>query len=125
MAIVRPMRDALTRRGAVLTCTTIAALAAPQAPAVAAGRACSPVVNPYPGSRYEGVDLSNIRATGVSCRTARSVAKGAHARALGLTPPESGIRRFTWNGWRVRGDLTGASDRYVATRGSRRVTWRF
>ena len=43
-------------------------------------------------------------------------------------PPEElpeEIRTFTWNGWKVRGDLRPASDRYVATRGSRRVRWRF
>jgi hypothetical protein len=102
----------------------ILAVAAPSAGA-ATTRACKPVVNPYPNTRYAGVDLSHIRATGVSCTTARSVARGAHRKALGMTPSLSGIRRFTWNGWRVTGDLRPASDRYVATRGSRRVTWRF
>ena len=80
---------------------------------------------PLPGTRYAGVDLSHITATGVSCRTARSVARGAHRKALGITPPVSGIRTFTWNGWKVRGDLRPASDRYVATRGPTRVRWRF
>jgi hypothetical protein len=35
------------------------------------------------------------------------------------------VRRFTWNGWRVTGDLRGSSDAYVATKGDRRVRWRF
>jgi hypothetical protein len=96
-------------------------------PALAAdaARRCRPVVDPYPGTRYEGVDLRGIRATGVSCPRARRVARGAHRKALGLTPPPSGVRRFTWKGWRVTGDLRGASDRYVARRDGRQVRWRF
>jgi hypothetical protein len=88
-------------------------------------RSCAPVVNPYPGTRYEGVDLTRIRAAGVSCRGARRVARRAHNRALGITPHADGVRRFTWRGWRVTGDLRGSSDRYVAKRGDRRVRWRF
>jgi hypothetical protein len=96
-------------------------------PAVLAAttRACGSVRNPYPGTRYAGEDLTRIAATGVSCRAARSVARGAHRKALGLTPDVSGIRTFTWNGWKVTGDLRPAHDRYVATRGSTRVRWRF
>lgn len=88
-------------------------------------RSCSPVSNPYPGTRYDDVDLRRIRAVGVSCRSARRVARGAHRKALGLTPPASGVRRFTWYGWRVTGDIRGSSDRYVATRGGKRVRWLF
>ena len=88
-------------------------------------RSCSAVVNPYPGTRYEGADLRRIRAAGVSCTTARRVARGAHRRALGLTPPTSGVRRFTWGGWQVTGDIRGAQDRYVAKRGAKRVRWIF
>jgi len=90
-----------------------------------ATRSCAPVMNPYSGTRYEGVDLRRIRATGLSCRSARRVASRAHRKALGLTPPPSGVLRFTWNGWRVSGDLRGSSDRYVATRDGKRVSWRF
>lgn len=86
---------------------------------------CGRVVNPYPDTRYEGVDLRRIRATGVSCRKARRVARGAHRKALGLTPPVSGVRRFTWHGWRVTGDLRGSSDRYVAKKDGKRVRWLF
>jgi hypothetical protein len=39
--------------------------------------------------------------------------------------PTGPTRTLTWNGWSVRGDLTGASDSYVATKGDRRVRWRF
>ena len=88
-------------------------------------RSCAPVVNPYPGTRFEGADLSRIRATGVSCRTARRVARRAHHNALGITPPPSGVRHFTWRSWQVTGDLRGDSDRYVAIRGAKRVRWRF
>lgn len=91
----------------------------------ASARSCSPVVNPYPGTRYEGVDLSRIRATGVTCRKARRVARRAHHKALGLTPPPSGVRQFMYHSWRVTGDLRGDSDRYVAVRGAKRVRWRF
>jgi len=52
------------------------------------------------------------------------VARGAHRKALGI-PPVAPIRRFTWHGWRVSGDLRPASDVYVARRGGRRVKWRF
>jgi hypothetical protein len=117
----------MRRRPAALA-ATIAWLAAvaivPAAPA-ATTRSCGSVRDPYPGTRYAGVDLTHITATGVSCRTARSVARGAHRKALGITPPVSGIRTFTWNGWNVGGDLRPAHDRYVATRGSTRVRWRF
>lgn len=100
------------------------ALAAPSAQGAAA-HSCGRVVNPYPDTRYEGVDLRRIRATGVSCRRARKVARGAHYKALGLTPPVSGVRRFNWRGWRVTGDLRGSSDRYVAKRDAKRVRWVF
>ena len=95
------------------------------ASAEAAARSCNPVINPYPGTRYEGVDLSHIRAIGVSCRKARRVARRAHHKALGLTPPPSGVRQFMYHSWQVTGDLRGDSDRYVATRGAKRVRWRF
>ncbi len=50
---------------------------------------------------------------------------GAHRKALGITPPLSGIRHLTWNGWSVTGDLRGARDTYVAKRGDKRVRWIF
>jgi hypothetical protein len=106
-----------------LTCGL--ALALPGGAEAAATKSCAPVKNPYAGTRYEGEDLRRIRAIGVSCHGARRVARGAHRKALGLPPAPSGIRRFTWRRWRVVGDLRGASDRYVARRGGRRVSWVF
>ena len=53
------------------------------------------------------------------------MARGAHRRAVGLPVANGPVRRFTWNGWRVTGDLRGSSDAYVATKGDRRVRWRF
>ena len=97
---------------------------APSAGAAAA-KECGRIVNPYEGTRYEGVDIRRIRAVGVSCRGARRVARRAHRKALGITPPPSGIRRFSWNGWSVTGDLRGSTDRYVAARGAKRVRWLF
>jgi hypothetical protein len=93
--------------------------------AQAATRSCDRIVNPYKGTRYEGVDLRRIRATDVSCRSARRVVRGAHRKALGSTPPPTGVRRFTYNGWKVSGDLRGSSDRYVATKRDMRVRWVF
>ena len=105
----------------------LCALAAAGAPSAlsASTLACKPVVDPYPNTRYAGVDLTHIRATGVSCATARRVARGAHNKALGITPNLSGIRKFSWNGWHVTGDLRPAHDIYVAARGTKRVRWRF
>ena len=108
---------ALLAHAAVLATTT----AAPSATT----RSCGSVSSPYPGTRYAGVDLSRITATGVSCRTARTVARGAHRKALAITPSPNGIRSLTWNGWKVTGDLRPSSDRYVATRRGARVGWRF
>jgi hypothetical protein len=120
------------RRRSTALVACLAALGAPgvviatttAAPA-ATTRSCGSVPNPYPGTRYAGVDLTRITAIRVSCRTARSVARGAHRKALGITPPLDGIRTFTWNGWKVSGDLRPNSDRYVATRRGAKVRWRF
>src|SRR5688572_6695453 len=87
---------------------------APSAALGGSARACKPVVNPYEGTRYEGTNLSRIRAIGVSCPVARRVARRAHRKGLGMPPPPSGIRRYRWHGWRVTGDLRPSSDRYVA-----------
>lgn len=106
--------------------TAGAALAsAPSAAVAARERACEPVRNPYPNTRYEGEDLTHIRTLRASCKTARRVARRAHRKALGMPLPPDGIRRLTWRGWRVRGDLRGDHDRYVARKGTRRVRWRF
>jgi hypothetical protein len=104
---------------------TALAASAPAATAGGATRLCAPVLTPYPNTRYEDSDLRQIRATGVSCRVARIVARQAHRRALAMTPGPSPIRRFTWVDWRVTGDLRGDADRYVATRRGTRVTWYF
>ena len=122
-------RVLLTRQGskrarAAAVAGACLVLVAPSAEA-AGVRACKPIVNPYAGTRYEGEDLRKIRARGASCRTARRLVRGAHRKALGMTPPPSGIRRFRWNGWRVIGDLRGDTDRYVASRGGKRVRWVF
>ena len=118
---------ALTSGKRLIAAGAFCAVLIPGPPSAEGGavRSCSPVVNPYPGTRYADVDLTRIRANGVSCRGARRVARGAHRRALSLTPPLSGVRRFRWNGWRVVGDLRGSHDRYLATRGARRVRWVF
>jgi hypothetical protein len=99
--------------------------AAPPNADAATAKSCGRIVNPYAGTRYDGVDLRRIRAVGVSCRRARRVTRRAHHKALGITPPPSGIRHFTWHGWNVTGDIRGSTDRYLATRGAKRVRWLF
>ena len=120
------MRSVAGRKRLLLT-GALCALAGLGSPSAQAGsvRSCSPVLNPYPGTRFHDVDLRRIRARGLSCRSARRVARGAHRSALARRPPVSGVRRFTWNGWRVVGDLRGTTDRYLASRGARRVRWVF
>jgi hypothetical protein len=119
----RPTRPlvAVVLAGALLASS---GLSAPVAEG-AQSRSCGRIDNPYPGTRYEGADLRRIRAVGVSCRGACRVARRAHFKALGLPLPPDGVRRFTWRGWRVSGDLRGSSDRYVAKRGGKRVRWLF
>jgi hypothetical protein len=110
----------------IVVLALLAAVAPPSAALAASQeRACEPVRNPYPGTRYEGVDLTAIKAVKASCKTARRVARRAHRKALALPPSADGIRRFTWNGWTVKGDLRPAKDKYVARKGTRRVRWRF
>jgi hypothetical protein len=109
------------------TCLALAAIACSMAlavPADAALRACKPVRDPYPGTRYAGVDLTRIRTSAGSCETARRVARRAHRKAL-RTAPTGRYRRFTWHGWAVTGDLRPDHDRYVARKDGRQVRWRF
>jgi hypothetical protein len=109
----------------VLAAAGSVALGVAAPPASAALRHCARVSDPYPGTRYAGVPLSHIWARNVSCTRARAVARGAHRKALGITPNASGYRRFTWRGWRVLGNLRGAQDRYLAVKSGMRVRWRF
>ncbi len=86
---------------------------------------CRPVRNPYPNTRYEGVDLTRIRAVGVKCDRARRVARRAHKKGLRMTPPSSGILHYRWRRWNVRGDLRPSHDRFRARHRANRVRWRF
>jgi hypothetical protein len=114
------------RRSSAIVLTCLLSITCANATSDAATlKACGKVADPYPNTRYDGVDLTKVTARGVSCATAKRVARGGHAKALGLTPSQDGIRRFSWDGWKVVGDLSGVSDRYVATRHGARVTWRF
>jgi hypothetical protein len=100
------------------------AIAAP--PADAASCASIRNVSQLNGTRFAGSDIFRIRAQGVSCATARRVARGATLRALGITPPVSGIKRFRFQSWAVSGNLRGSDDRYTATgTGGKRITWLF
>ncbi|WP_026910933.1 hypothetical protein [Patulibacter minatonensis] len=102
-------------------CAALAGAGLSAAPASAA-RSCAPVEHLLAGTSDEG-DLTSIKATKVSCRTARSVARGAWLKASASTPTGP-VRTLTYEGWKVRGDLRGAKDRYTATKGGRRITWR-
>jgi hypothetical protein len=107
------------------SCIPALALAALLIAAPADAATCKPIRDPYPGTRYEGVDLKRIRTTGVGCETGRRVVRLAHRKGLGITPTPKGIRRYRWHGWRVVGNLRPVSDRYTARTGDRVVRWRF
>jgi hypothetical protein len=105
-----------------------ALLAIAAAPADAAFKTCPsiPNVSQLNGTRFAGSDIFRIRAQGVSCTTARSVARNATIRALGITPPVTGIKRFRYQSWSVSDDLRGNDDRYSArASGTKRITWLF
>jgi len=105
-----------------------AVLAIAAAPADAAFKSCRsiPNVSQLDGTRFAGSDIFRIRAQGVSCPTARSVARAATVRALAITPPATGIKRFRYQSWSVSDDLRGNNDRYSATgSATKRVTWLF
>ena len=104
-----------SRRSLVVLLAAVAALGVvPPAPRAASYVSCAPVRDPYPGTRYAGVDLTRVRGLHMACTATRRVARRAHRKALRVTPAASGFRRFTWRGWRVTGDLRPARDRYVA-----------
>jgi len=113
------------RRGALVALILAGVAVMAAAPAADARKSCGKIVNPYPDSRYEGIDLKRIRAQGVACKKARRVTRGAHRKALRQPLPPDGIRRLKWHGWKVRGNLIPDHDRYVARRGNRRVRWIF
>jgi hypothetical protein len=46
-------------------------------------------------------------------------------RALDIGISQGPVVRFSWDGWHVVGDLRPDDDPYVATRGTKRVRWRF
>src|SRR3954447_19985948 len=109
----------------IMMAAFLLATAAPHGASASAVKACKPVLNPYPGTRYEGENLYYIRARNVTCGGARWLAKGAHRKALGITPGLDGYRRLHWHGYKVLGNLRGDHDRYLAVKGAKRVRWRF
>jgi hypothetical protein len=120
--------SALAMRTLALACATAALLAIVAAPADAAFKSCRsiPNVSQLNGTRFAGSDIFRIRAQGVSCATARTVARAATIRALAITPPPTGIKRFRYQSWSVSDDLRGDDDRYSARgTGTKRITWLF
>src|SRR4051812_24726688 len=113
-------------RTLALAFAAVALLAIAAAPAGAASCASIRNVSQLDGTRFAGSDIFRIRAQGVSCTTARRIARGATLRALGITPPLSGIKRFRYQSYSVSDDLRGNDDRYTARgSGSKRITWLF
>jgi len=115
-------------RPLALAFLAVALKPAAAAPAKAAFKSCASIrdVAQLDGTRFAGSDIFRIRAQGVSCTTARRIARGATIRALAITPPLSGIKRFRYQSWSVSDDLRGNDDLYRATgSGSKRITWRF
>jgi hypothetical protein len=116
----------MTKLALALPAAALLAIAA--APAEAAFTSCAsiPNVSQLDGTRFAGADIFRIRAQGVSCATARSVARAATIRALAITPPVTGVKRFRYGSWSVSDDLRGNDDRYRARgTGSKRITWLF
>lgn len=103
-----------------MVATLAAILLALVSPPPASAANCSPVVNPYAGSRYEGIDLRRIRAVNVNCDKARDVVRKAHRKGL-LTFEED----YKWHAWEVRSDLSGSTDQYRARRSNARISWVF
>src|SRR3954447_1431203 len=89
-------------RTLALAFLTAALLAVAAAPADAAFKSCPSIrnVSQLNGTRFAGSDIFRIRAQGVSYTTARRIARGATLRALGITPPLSGIKRFRYQSGR-------------------------
>src|SRR4051812_6070264 len=113
-------------RTLALAFAAVALLAIAAAPAGAASCASIRNVSQLSGTRFAGSDIFRIRARGVSCATARRVARGATLRALGITPPVSGVKRFRFQAWAISDDLRDSDDRYTATgSGGKRITWLF
>lgn len=111
-----------------LTALAVAAVfvAAAATPAPAHAKFCRPVLNMFEGSRLEGSDAYRVRATGVSCGTARRVARQGTRRAVAATPNVNGFVRVRYRWWRVLDDLRGSTDRFKArSSGSKRITWLF
>lgn len=109
-----------------LSVLAAAALVAVIAPASAfASASCRDIKNPYEGTKFEGADLTGIRASHVSCKRARYVVKKSHLEALASFPDSDGIVRVSWHEWAVRGDLKPSSDRYTAKHEGAQIRWRF
>jgi hypothetical protein len=100
--------------------------AAAAAPAGASAASCRPVRDLFDGTRYEGSDLFRIRAQGVSCATARRVARAATYKAVGGPPGPTGFKRLRYRRWHLVDDLRGDTDRFSArASGAKRITWSF
>lgn len=123
------MSQALPRGRLALTCAAML-LASGVASQGAGGstdyRACAPVRDVFQGTRYEGSDLYRVRTRGVSCRTARRVARNGTELAVAEVPDSAGRVVVSYRNWTVFDDLRRSVDRFVAkAKGGKRVRWLF
>jgi hypothetical protein len=116
-----PWYTSAVRRTAVIASLVVGLSAVGASNAAAAS--CGSLKDPFAGTRFSGETVSSVHASGVSCTTARSLAKKAMYRSLVMGKPGSGRVRLTIDGYRVRGDLRGSTDRFTAENGRRKVTW--
>jgi hypothetical protein len=89
----------------------------------AAAASCGTLRDPFKGTRYSDVSVRSIRASGVSCATARTLAAKATYRGLIIGTAPSGVRRYSLDGYRVRRDTRATPERFTAKDGKRRVSW--
>ncbi len=104
----------------------VALVACAPVTADAAFKRCRPVLNVLEGTRFEGSDLYRIRAQGVTCGTARRVARRGTYKAVRATPDAGGIVRVRYRRWRIVDDLRGQVDSFRArARREKRIRWLF
>jgi hypothetical protein len=122
---VAQLKSSATPKALAAGLALMIALVAPAA-GQAAYKPCEPVLNIFEGSRYEGSKLYNIRAQGVTCATARRVARRGTYKAVADVPDAHGRVKVSYRRWTIFDDLRASVDRFVAKAPNRkRVRWLF
>jgi hypothetical protein len=126
LADLAPVPSKPMRRRLAIPLAALAVASAWPTAAAADYKPCAPVRDVFEGTRYEGSDLYRVRAQGVSCKTARRVARRGTYKAVAGVPDSTGHVRVTYRRWRIVDDLTRSVDRFVAkAAGGKRVRWLF